>query len=542
MARPSQALPPPSTPRYANLTRSLLRLALIALLVRLLYGAFHQLAPDEAFYWTWTRHLAGGYFDHPPMIAWMMKASTSIIGNNELGVRFFAILMPFGVLALFVWMAVRMFPKDNTARWWTGAILLSSPLFHTLGTIFTPDTPAIFFSTCAMVSALLVAFREQPDGAPDLGAPGNASHGAHAFTTPLLWLLFGAFCGLALLSKYTAILLPASIFFALLTSPRGRSHLRRPWIYLSALVCLAVFWPNVAWNMRHDWASFSWQLGHGLAEAKAPESLLHRIGVTFANLGEFVGGQLLVWTPVLFVLGVIILYHFWRRYRRLELSMRMLLWCATFPLVFFGYAASRTHGEVNWPDFAYFPLTLLTVAWAREVWSKRHGLLRLGATVALVGTIAIHFPAVLARMHVPKMDEVFGWKELGKQLDQLTFGAPLVTTRHQDAGEAAFYMTGQPDVWCVDLGTSRPNAFDYFPNPPDFNTMPGVYFMGSPRNATIFAERYGMHVESFHDLIIIKPGKPRKRRIALIVRRPAAMDTTQPAPATQPFDAKDGAQ
>jgi 4-amino-4-deoxy-L-arabinose transferase-like glycosyltransferase len=489
--------------------------------------------------------LAGGYFDHPPMIAWLMKASCSFIGNNEFGVRFFAILMPFGVLAILVWLATRLFPEDGAARWWTGAILLASPLFHTLGTVFTPDTPAIFFSTCALACALLVVLRDQRGG---IEGPAEAPSGAHAplsWLPPLLWLLFGAFCGLAFLSKYTTILLPASIFLALLTSRRGHIHLRRPWIYLGGLICLAVFSSNILWNIHHDWASFRWQLGHGLAEAAKPQSLLHRLGTTGANLGEFVGGQLLVWTPVLFVLGVVILYHFWRRYRQLNLAMRLLLWSATFPLVFFGYAASRTHGEVNWPDFAYFPLTLLTVAWAREQWSQRRGLLRLGAIVALVGTVAIHFPEVLARMNVPKMDEVFGWRELGKQLDLKTFGAPLVTTRHQDAGEAAFYMSGQPDIWCVTLGDSRPTSFDFYPNPPDFHEMPAVWLMGSPKKAQMFADQYGMHIERIENLTIFKPGKPRTRRIILLTQGPplptATMPaTTLPVPATAPSTSSPG--
>jgi len=41
----------------------------IAVAVRLVAAALVPLAPDETYYWDWSRHLAGGYFDHPPMIA-----------------------------------------------------------------------------------------------------------------------------------------------------------------------------------------------------------------------------------------------------------------------------------------------------------------------------------------------------------------------------------------------------------------------------------------------------------------------------------------
>jgi len=42
---------------------------LLALGVRLIIAALVPLHPDEAYYWEWSRHLAAGYFDHPPAIA-----------------------------------------------------------------------------------------------------------------------------------------------------------------------------------------------------------------------------------------------------------------------------------------------------------------------------------------------------------------------------------------------------------------------------------------------------------------------------------------
>ncbi|MFN5154505.1 MAG: glycosyl transferase, partial [Gemmatimonadota bacterium] len=47
------------------------------LLLRLIFAATVPLVPDEAYYWTWSRHLAGGYFDHPPMIAWLIAGGTA---------------------------------------------------------------------------------------------------------------------------------------------------------------------------------------------------------------------------------------------------------------------------------------------------------------------------------------------------------------------------------------------------------------------------------------------------------------------------------
>ena len=65
---------------------------------------------------------------------------------------------------------------------------------------------------------------------------------------------------------------------------------------------------------------------------------------------------------------------------------------------------------------------------------------------------------------------------------------PVVCNRHQDAGEAAFYMPGQPDVWCDSVG-SRLTAFDFFGHQPDYGKIPKLIFVGSHISA--FAEKHG---------------------------------------------------
>src|SRR5436189_5444519 len=65
--------------------------ALIA--VRLVVAAFLPLAFDEAYYWRLSKHLAGGYYDHPPMVALVIRLGTLIAGDSELGVRLVAVLL-----------------------------------------------------------------------------------------------------------------------------------------------------------------------------------------------------------------------------------------------------------------------------------------------------------------------------------------------------------------------------------------------------------------------------------------------------------------
>ncbi|HXU22481.1 MAG TPA: glycosyltransferase family 39 protein [Tepidiformaceae bacterium] len=173
------------------------RLVPVFLGIRLIYAAIVQLIPDEAFYWTWTRHLAAGYFDHPPMIAYLMWLGIRAVGSVEIGVRLMAVLMALGAMVIVVRLSRRVL-GDPRAAVWVAVIWLTSPLLAGLANFFTPDTPAAFFSVCALSVAVLIAHRDDQSDP----SPASWKHPAG------LWLLFGLFTGLALLSKYTAVLLP----------------------------------------------------------------------------------------------------------------------------------------------------------------------------------------------------------------------------------------------------------------------------------------------------------------------------------------------
>src|SRR2546421_12924388 len=80
----------PSDARLARDT-TLAVLALVAL--RLVAAAWTPLTFDEAYYWMWSKHLASGYYDHPPMVALVIRLGTVIAGDTELGVRLVSILL-----------------------------------------------------------------------------------------------------------------------------------------------------------------------------------------------------------------------------------------------------------------------------------------------------------------------------------------------------------------------------------------------------------------------------------------------------------------
>jgi hypothetical protein len=457
-------------------TRAVLVVAtLFAAALRVWYGSFRPLLPDEAYYWSWTRHLAFGYFDHPPMVAYLIYASQRLFGPNELGVRALGIILMACTLAL-LWRIGRDVGVGDRGRVLLLGIWLTSPLMAGLATVMTPDTPAAFFSVATLALAVRLANRleTEPPGA------GN-----------WLWAALGAIAGLALLSKYTSVLVPAAIAGALLTHPRGRKTRSRPGPWLAGLLAATLFLPVVIWNARHGWASFRFQLSHGLAERESNH---------FIGLVRFLAGQAGMWTPVLFVLGALATVSFWRNYRHLSLADRVLTCAATLPLLFFALAATRTHGQENWPDLAYFPVSILTVRWVSQNWRQRAPAAWIGCAVALAAAAVIQFPESIqaAGLRMPvAMRNLFGWRELGAELGRVQgeHGADLILAdKGQDAAEAAFYMPGRPQVWNYRPPGTKPFAYDFFDDRPDPRNARKVLFIGN--HADDFCREYGFEPSS----------------------------------------------
>lgn len=157
---------------------------------------------------------------------------------------------------------------------------------------------------------------------------------------------------MALLSKYTAVLLAGSTFLALVSAAEGRKHLGRPWFWLAALIAATLFLPVVLWNQTHDWASFRFQVRHGLG----------RDTQVVRHVLEYIGGQAALPTPLIFGLMVAAAAQLWRARRGTSLGARVILWAGCTPLVFFLISATRHRVEMNWPAAGYAGLAIIAAA------------------------------------------------------------------------------------------------------------------------------------------------------------------------------------
>ncbi len=380
--------------------------ALAALtLLRLAVAAAMPLAPDEAYYWVWSRALAPGYLDHPPMVALWIRAGTWLVGDGPLGVRLLAPLAAAAGAIMLADAGERLFPGRRAGV--VGAALLNATLLVNVGAVtMTPDVPLIFFWT-----ATLWALAR-------LGGGG--------------WLLVaGLFGGLALDSKYTGGLLGVGMALWLLVAPAARRWLRTPYPYAAGLIAAAVFAPVLLWNAAHGWVSLVKQGGRVGAWQPARAAQF---------LGELVGGQIGLATPLVFVLlvaGVVVATR--HALRRREPGWTLLAASTVPPALVFLQHALGDRVQGNWPAILYPGAALAAGALQAPAWRRlRRPALVLGA--AIVGVVYIQ--AVFAPLRLsPRIDptalRLAGWPALAGEIERERRAHGLAFVAADDYGVAA---------------------------------------------------------------------------------------------------------
>jgi 4-amino-4-deoxy-L-arabinose transferase-like glycosyltransferase len=148
-------------------------------LARLVVAALTPLFPDETYYWEFSRRLATGYFDHPPVIAWLVRLGTMVFGDTPLGVRFGAVVAG-GVAALFTAAAAAARRLRGPRGALIAAVVFALMPLSTGLTLATPDAPLLCF-VAATLYALLRALEHQAR------SPGSLRWWRWAGVTPGRW-------------------------------------------------------------------------------------------------------------------------------------------------------------------------------------------------------------------------------------------------------------------------------------------------------------------------------------------------------------------
>jgi hypothetical protein len=269
-----------------------------------------ELFDDEAYYWIYSLFPSWGYFDHPPMIAILIKAGLAIF-KNEFGVRFFIVLINTATIIL---ISLIVKPRNDKLFY---AISVSIGLAHVGGIIAVPDTPLLFF-----ISLFFLVYRK--------------------FLERMDWLntlSLGVSIALMLYSKYHGILI---VVFTLLSNLK---LLARWQTYLAGIIVLVLFAPHLYWQYAHDFPSVQYHLFERNART-----------YHFTYTTEYILAQLLLPGPII---GWLLIW-FAIRYRSFDLTNKALQYSLVGVYLFFLINTIKGRVEANWTVPAFVPLIVLS--------------------------------------------------------------------------------------------------------------------------------------------------------------------------------------
>jgi hypothetical protein len=252
------------------------------LAVRLILAATLGFTVDESYTIANARDLSLSYFDHPPLHYWIVHAFMPVLGEGH------AARLPFIVLfagsSWLLYLLTRRLFGAWAGPWAVLALNLSAFFTASAGGWIVPDGVLIFFLLAAAVTFANAFF--PVDAAP---SPWRT------------WILGGVCVGFAGLSKYNAVLFGFSLLLYLISVPARRRFLFQPASWVGAIIALAMLAPVLIWNAQHDWVSFKYQGGRGLAQGglHVGNALVNAAGqAVWMSLWVFVPMAIAVWQAV----------------------------------------------------------------------------------------------------------------------------------------------------------------------------------------------------------------------------------------------------
>ncbi|MEO0248865.1 MAG: glycosyltransferase family 39 protein, partial [candidate division WOR-3 bacterium] len=402
----------------------------------------HPLLPDEASYWVWSRQMAAGYFDHPPMVAWLVRAGVLILGNTHIGVRLLFVSF-CAATGLLTYLLIKELSDERQGLHGllagTGALLLGVG-----GLLAVPDVPLLFFWTLGLYAGIM------------------------ALKRPAWWIIYGFALGGAMLSKYSGIFL-LTVPLAYIFTQRRRFLASGFWWARLGLAVL-IFLPNIIWNAGHNWVSYGYQLGHGLGKPWNPSGLLKYI-IDAALVNSLLPFIFLIWGTI-------------RATRKIrEPSVLALMLSFVMPFVLFWIASARGPAEANWPAPAYISLVILGTIGLGEstrAWPWRASV---GFGLAIVALVYVQAIYPFLPVKGDPTENARGWRELAACVQTAREAYPdmaIAAPRYQEAAELSFYLPGNPLVKVANP-TGRPNQLT-LAYPPD--TGENFIFVGEPKGGS----------------------------------------------------------
>jgi len=396
-----------------------------AVLFKLALGGQVELNNDEAYYWTYARHLQWNYFDHPPMVALFIRVfSLNLHAHQEIFLRLPGIV----TAAASTWIIFKtgILLKDQLTGL-IAAFLFTASFYAAViaGLLILPDTPQLLFWTASVYLLLDIIKRES------LRRPVSNR-----------LLLAGLAIGLCILSKVHGVFLWAG-FLGYCFFDR-RSLLKHPSLYAGMGISLLLLAPSLWWTFGNHFSNYNYH------SARVNFRHLH-----MDSLFREIAGELLYNNPVNTFLLVLSMLLFRKNY-----NGAVLLKWLSLPLILTVIGISLFNDTLpHWSGPAYSSLTPLTALYLRTNiigsaipravrWS-----LSIAAAALVISVLIINgYPGTLGEKKMPEWGrgdvtlDMSGWRQITDSLQQHLgpdTPASLITNFWFPGGHLDFYASHQ---------------------------------------------------------------------------------------------------
>jgi hypothetical protein len=396
--------------------------------IRLVFPFIMGLMPQDAYYDFYGRHLALSYFDHPPMIAYLLRLFTSLFGQKVFVLKMADTFVTCLTLIAFFQLSKKFLPGDKP--WKASALLVSTLMISILSLVSTPDVPLMLCWTLSLHFLYGAIFRNKN----------------------IHWLWAGILTGLSFDSKYTAVFLIFGLVGFLCLSKSHRRFLFSRWFILFLLSFSITILPVIIWNQENGFASFKFQ-----SAGRAQE------GLQIDPLGFFgvIGHQSAILLPFLFFSFCYFIYRIIRRYgiRFTSIADDQLFLLSFFVPLFLGFIGLSFFYwvKLNW----IMPAYISGIIWITRFWNKKW--IRYQLIFSLLIHMAMALEIIFYIIPIRSDDTWFGWKEFSEKTDSIQKKYPgsfiFSADDYKTAAILNFYLEGP--VFSKNVVGEKALQFDY---------------------------------------------------------------------------------
>lgn len=382
--------------------RKLYWLIALATLVRCIIAVSADLGNDEVYYLTYARHLQWNYFDHPPIVALLIRITTFNLNFTH---AFFVRLGPVILAAVNTLLIFNCAQKiRNTRTGFFAAILFTASPYCSLiaGTFILPDAPQLFFWIWS-ISLLTDIIQAQP--------------GSKQLNQKLL--LFGVFAGLCIMSKIHGIFLWFG--FGLYIILYYRKLLTNVYLYAAIIISAVLISPILIWNIQNNFITYTFH---------SNRVAIHN-GLQADSFIREVAGGILYNNPISYFLIVFSIIALIKNINFIRYHIRHLLLSLSLPLILLLFFISSFRDTLpHWSGPAYIPLILIAACYINyktetdfligkrlQQFSYLAGIFLL--LVAFTGLVLINFmPGTMGKKNTASLGDgdatldMYGWKQI----------------------------------------------------------------------------------------------------------------------------------